>query len=421
MSLQRAANKVMAGTVLAMLSLAFSSAILADIEDREQAKRLHDRLTGTPATTAVLDVMELSIANGNYEDAARYAIDGDMDTNPEPTNPNLGFYNQVLKNWAMPWTNRDFDVFPPLNDYVATVIGMVRDESDFRGLLYENLIYTGNVTPAYSTTSNAHYEALEASGNNLGDLTVLSPSTQTSVTGIDSEGAAGIFTTRAAAKSFFIDGTNRAMFRYTLVNHLCTDLEQLQDASRSSDRIRQDVSRSPGGDSTVFLNNCVTCHSGMDPMAQAFAYYQFEYTDDPETGRLIYTPGFVQGKYLHNEATFSPGYITPNDHWSNYWRLGPNSEKLGWMLPAANSGAIDLALNPEYSEGDGAASLGQELANTEAFASCQVTKAFEAMCLRKPTSTDQAQFDSIVANFKTSNYNMKQTFIETAAYCASSL
>lgn len=418
--LQHAVNKVKSGAIFALFALSFSSSILADMEDREQAKRLHDRLTGTPATTVVLDVMELSIANGSYADAARYAIDGDMDSNPEPTNPNLGFYNQVLKNWAMPWTNRDSDVFPALNDYVATVIGMVRDESDFRGLLYENLIYTGNVTPAYSTTSNAHYEALEGSSNNLGDLSVLTASTQTSVTGIDSEGAAGIFTTRAAAKSFFVDGTNRAMFRYTLVNHLCTDLEQLQDDSQPSDRIRQDVSRSPGGDSTVFLNNCITCHIGMDPMTQAFAYYQFEYTDDPENGRLIYTPGFVQDKYLNNDATFTPGYITPNDHWTNYWRLGPNSEKVGWMLPADNSGSVDLALNPEYSEGDGAASLGRELANTEAFASCQVTKAFEAMCLRSPAISDQTQFNSILANFKT-NYNMKQVFIETAGYCASSL
>ena len=353
--------------------------------------------------------------------AARVAIDGDNDTNtPVPSSPNIGFYNVTLKNWAMPWTNRDFDVFPPLNDYVATVTGVVRDELDFRRVLFDNIIYTGNVTPAYNNSSNAHYEALENSGNNLGDPTVLQQSTQTSVTGIAAAGAAGIFTTRAAAKSFFIDGTNRAMFRFTLVNHLCTDLEQLQDASRPSDRIRQDVSRSPGGDSQVFLNNCVSCHSGMDPMAQAFAYYQYEYTNDPDTGRLVYTPGFVQPKYLINDTTFLPGYVTPNDHWSNYWRLGPNSEKIGWLLPAGNSGGVDLALDPEFSEGDGAASLGQELANTEAFAACQVRKAFQTVCLREPAAAEQNQFNTIVSNFK-SGYNMKNVFAEVAAHCVSSL
>ena len=31
------------------------------------------------------------------------------------------FYDVTLKNFAMPWTNRDQTVFAPLNDYVATV------------------------------------------------------------------------------------------------------------------------------------------------------------------------------------------------------------------------------------------------------------------------------------------------------------
>ena len=68
------------------------------------------------------------------------------------------------------------------------------------------------------------------------------------------------------------------MFRFTMINHLCHDMEQLMDTTRPTDRIRQDVARSPGGDSRIFLNNCVGCHSGMDPMAQAFAYYNFDAT-----------------------------------------------------------------------------------------------------------------------------------------------
>lgn len=383
-------------------------------DDREQAKRIHDRLTGTPPTNTVLDEMVTLIQTDSVEAAALYAIDGDG------SEPNIGFYNVTLKNWAMPWTNRDFDVFQPLNDYVATIIGMVRDERDFREILYADVLYEG--AGGHSPNSNQHYESLESSGANLGDLAVLSPTSQASVTGIDASGAAGIFTSRAAAKSFFILGTNRAMFRFTLVNHLCTDLEQLQDGTRPSDRIRQDVSRSPGGDSTVFLNNCVTCHSGMDPLAQAFANYEYEFTnDDPDTGRLIYTPGFVQDKYHNNDATFKYGYVTPNDHWSNYWRLGPNSEKIGWLNPATNSGSVDLALDPAIAEGDGAATMGQELANTEAFAYCQVKKAFSAVCLREPVEgTDAGFINSTVNSFK-SGYNMKNVFAGVAAYCASDL
>ena len=73
---------------------------------REQAKRIHDRLTGVPPTEAVLDRMEDEISINNDPVAAAFiAIDG-------PNNPNSKyFYNVTLKNFATPWTNRDQDVF----------------------------------------------------------------------------------------------------------------------------------------------------------------------------------------------------------------------------------------------------------------------------------------------------------------------
>src|SRR5690606_20508867 len=130
------------------------------------------------------------------------------------------------------------------------------------------------VTPAYSPVNNDHYVALETDNADL--RVVLEARSQSSLTGIPPHATAGVITSRAASEAFFIAGTNRAMFRFTMLNHLCRDLEQLLDTRLPPDRIRQDVSRSPGGDSSVFLNNCVGCHNGMDPMAQAFAYYNFD-------------------------------------------------------------------------------------------------------------------------------------------------
>jgi hypothetical protein len=210
-------------------------------------------------------------------------------------------------------------------------------------------------------------------------------------------------TTRAAAEAFFVAGTNRAMFRFTLLNHLCNDLEQVKDTTRSPDRIRQDVSRSPGGDSRLFLNNCVGCHAGMDPLAQAFAYYQFNET----SGRLEYTQGSVQPKYFINGETFSPGYITPDDHWDNYWRAGQNS-LLGWD-------------NGQPGSGNGAKSMGEELANSEAFAACQVKKAFRMVCLRDPIDgADRSQLETMTNNFRNGGYRMKPVFAEAAVYCRGS-
>ena len=225
-----------------------------------------------------------------------------------------------------PWTNREQTVFAPLNDYTATVIGMVRDDLPFNEVLSADILYVGGGglgLPAVSASNNDHYEQMETRGVNL--LTGLTRTTQSGVYGTPPAATAGVMTSRAAAQSFFIAGTNRAMFRFTLLNHMCRDLEEVQDTSRPPDRIRQDVSRSPGGDARLFLNNCVGCHSGMDPMAQAFAYYTF----DEAQGRMVYTGGNVQPKYFNNDTTFAFGFRTPDDAWENRWRAGQNS-LLGW-------------------------------------------------------------------------------------------
>ena len=106
------------------------------------------------------------------------------------------------------------------------------------------------------------------------------------------------------------------MFRFTMINYLCNDMPQVMDITRPPDRIRQDVSRSPGGDSRVFLNNCIGCHAAMDPMAQAFAYYNY----DPTALQLVYTPGQTQAKYHINTGNFPYGFVTPDDSWNNRWR-----------------------------------------------------------------------------------------------------
>jgi hypothetical protein len=193
------------------------------------------------------------------------------------------------------------------------------------------------------------------------------------------------------------------MFRFTLLNHLCHDMEQVHDTTRPPDRIRQDVTRSPGGDSSLFLNNCIGCHSGMDPMAQAFAYYDFDETQS----KLVYTQGVVQPKYLINSDNFKPGYITTDDHWENRWRLPGKNTLLGW---AGQDGTIR--------SGNGAKTLGEELANSDAFAQCQATKVFKTVCFRSPS--DQADRDQVTssANGFKSGGNLKRVFAETAAYCA---
>jgi hypothetical protein len=138
----------------------------------------------------------------------------------------------------------------------------------------------------------------------------------------------------------------------------------------------------------------------MDPMAQAFAYYNF----DEVTETMEYTAGSVQSKYFNNDTTFEDGFVTPNDNWDNYWREGQNSV-IGWDPNLPGSGT-------------GAQSLGVELASTQAFAQCQVEKVFKAVCLRPPVDgTDRTQIDTMTTSFVNSNYSLRQVFADSAVYC----
>jgi hypothetical protein len=284
------------GALACLGALLLTANVSAQTLTKDQAKRMYDRIAGVTATDATLS----SMVGMDATQAALNIVTKDP-----------AFYNNTIRNLAMPWTNRDQTVFAPLNDYVATVVGMVRDDVPFNTLLSADLVYIADSAagvPAYSPSNNAMYDAMDAQGVDL--KAHLVSSTQSALTGIPSTATAGVLTTRAAAAAFFINGTNRAMFRFTMMNHLCSDLQTVMDTTRPPDRIRQDVTRSPGGDSSLFLNNCIGCHSGMDPMAQAFAFYNFNNIDPTTidtTGQIVYTAGQVQPKYFINNTNFPYG------------------------------------------------------------------------------------------------------------------
>ena len=372
------------------LALLGGSALAANNPNADQATRMYNRIAGVPPTAAQLTAMMAT-------DSVSAALTATLDP---------AFYNNTIRNMAAPWTNRDQSVFVPLNDYTATVVGMVRDDVPFNTLLSADLIYVGDGSggvPAYSYGSNAMYDAMDA--NNVDLKAHLVQKVQSATTGLPAAAVAGIMTTRGAGSAFFINGTNRAMFRFTMMNHLCNDLQTVMDITRPPDRIRQDVTRSPGGVSTLFLTNCVGCHSGMDPMAQAFAFYNFNNTDPDTadtTGTVVYTAGQTQPKYHINNTNFPQGFNTPDDAWENRWRTGPNAI-LGWNGPSAT--------------GNGAKSLGTELENSTAFDSCQVTRVFKTVCLRAPnTDADITQVGNMITSFQ-NGHKLRQVFAEGAAYC----
>jgi hypothetical protein len=123
----------------------------------EQAVRMHNRLAGVPPSAAVTAQMAALISQNNAQAAAQIAM------------TNSGFYNVTLRNFISPATNRAQSPFVPLNDYTATVIGMIRDNVPFNTVLSADILYIGNVSgaPAYSPSNNNHYQYLDDNGVDL--------------------------------------------------------------------------------------------------------------------------------------------------------------------------------------------------------------------------------------------------------------
>ena len=148
-------------TACGLALLAAQAATPAFAGPTEQAERIYERLAGVQPSPAVLAQMVTAITNqpGQAGLLAAAAIATDPKTAPT-------FYNVVLKNMVMPWTNRNQTVFVPFNDYAATVIGMVRDNVPFNTALSADILYTVNSSglPAVSPANNNHYATAETNG-----------------------------------------------------------------------------------------------------------------------------------------------------------------------------------------------------------------------------------------------------------------
>jgi hypothetical protein len=379
---------------LALLSLLASphAAAQAALSPAQQAVLLHTRLTGVPPSATVLAQMTADLSTGGAGGEAAAAL---ATSQPQ-------FYNVTLRNIFAAESNRDGSVFVPLNDYIVTAIGMVHDDVAYNMALSADILYTLKASglPAPSASNNNHYQTADT--NDVDISANLMKTQQTTAYGYPAAAVAGLITTRAGAIQHFDAGTNRRGYNINIINQTCHAMEQVMDTSLPSDRIRQDVAASPGGDSRVRLQSCVGCHSHMDPMAGAFAYYNFDET----AGSLVYTAGKVQPKYFINATNNPYGYVTVDDSWESRMRTG-------------GADTFIFNFNPNLpGKGNGAASFGAEIAGSGAFATCQVQKAFKAVCLRAPSgANDGNEITKLTNAFTSGGYKFKQVFADAALYC----
>lgn len=333
------------------------------------------------------------------------------------------FLNVTVKNFGLQMSTREETIRLPLNDFTAAIIGVTRDETDARELLYGNFYYrgpdsvNGKTIPSnlYSNflISNSHYE-------NLDDGRIDFGSVLTRVNGqkvvqsfrsdealevlVDNPDPAGVLTSRTWIEAHAVAGTNRRPVEYTFREFLCIPIEQWADATASDIRIGRDVDRFPGGEHVKFQTTCKACHTGMDGFRGAWARWDFR--NNTMIMSLVNGSGAnsttrVMNKMNQNSSVYPGGYVTRDESWVNNAVLGTNATTFGWRGLDGRSPA---------SEGKGVNSFGRLVANSQRFSTCMSKRVFEAVCRKSLGPEDLGVFKAMGTQFEGMNYNLKRLF-----------
>lgn len=408
----------------------------------KKAKKMFELLNGvpTPIFNPRLKEMADLIDENRLFDAAGHAIEDN--NGPDFSNPadttyyNPSFYNITVRDFAAPMSTRDESVNTDMNDFIATVIGNVRDNLSAKDLVSGDYFYMADPSKAAVPSnverdilrSNQHYAALSAGGFNLARVLVKTKQqlfTGTSV--VDNPDPAGLITSRAFMSSHAIAGTNRRMVEYTFRQFECIPIEKWAYAQSSDSWIGRDIDRAPGGSHTKFVQSCRACHSRMDPLRGAFAYYTFsnnfikntlvaphvsafntneDMNMGAVTGLRTGDPGaatlpannyvnYVVKKMNHNDHVYPGGYVMTDNSFNNAAIDTEGAKYFGWRSSLAGKGAHDLGLM---------------LAQSEGFSRCMAKRVFKTLCKRDPASTEDALIRSTATEFENQGYKLKYLF-----------
>jgi hypothetical protein len=473
-----------------LLSLPQSVLGFDRVKARDQGKRLYERLAGVSPSNADLKTMTDKVQSGDVEGAAFFAMQ------------DLNFYKITIKQMFNLLTTRDFNQDKELTDATALAVGLVRDNQSFDQYLYGDIFYSGNdiitnyagltfnvtrnnvatavvatqTSPFVSATNlsrteirqnspdatkvippvsgsngqyedNFHFLDLEAKYLDWPNALQMRKQSDmwplTSNAKVAPEDIAGVISTRQDAAEFFNMGTNRRMFRYTMLSYLCKDMADLHDTSVFDDMVRADVDRKPGGDKFVFDSTCKGCHAGMDGFAAAFSFFDYGLPNQTSISYLTANTNFSFNRTIaatdypafpfnagnmnkqFRQASVFPDGFNPlkmqanGNKWVNRWVTGTNPAQIGWRVPAGMT---------TFASGKGTHQLGQVLAATQAFSACMVDRVFRRVCFRAPTKEESTALSNIQNGFEggfseystqSSNgkYNLKALFAKSSALC----
>jgi hypothetical protein len=404
-----------AGSIFGILS---APKVYAQSED--EVKKLAERITGVklPGDSPLLAQMRVLWNQGNRKAAAQLAIN-------DPR-----FINVTTKLMALKMSTRAETMRTELNDFVATYMGVVRDDLDARQLLMGDFHYRGDMAKvpngslnvlADIVLSNNHYISLDKPNIDLKSVLVrVAKQPMASEAGgapvlMDNPDPAGLLTTRAFLSAHAVAGTNRRPVEYTMREFMCVAMADWSDVGASDARVGRDVDRAPGGDPQKFLTSCKGCHTGMDGFRLAFSKNDFQTSNAYPQGRVINSlmesatfPGFAAGTRTStkmdkapNNLVFPNGYVPVDTNWVNNARGPSNSQLFGWRGNVAG--------------GAGVKSFAEAIANSKRFSLCMVQRVYEGIC-RRPfsISANKSAADAMAAVLENNNYSIKNLAMEVA-------
>lgn len=395
-------------------SASLQSSAVETISPEQQAQDLYRRLAGTTvsANDATYTQMVDFIKSGQRRKAAELAIQ------------TKDFYHITVRDFAGRMATRESNTLAPLSDFIATVIGVTRDNAPATDLLTANYYYRAVGESGVSqdlekdiVTSNKHYELLESLNVNLVNALKKENGqkirTPAGAVGI-LEDAAGLLTSRAYMMAHANQGTNRRMIEYAFKNFLCVNIEEWASTTNADDFIGRDIGRHPIAE---YNNKCKGCHTGMDGMRPATAHFDYEMLDETANlGYLKYKYSFptdpdpvdaaltvpvpsdqqlIPSKFRRGSSIYQYGYVVKNNQWRNY----ASTTSFGWNTETAGQGMNDL---------------GQMIAFSDGFPRCMAKRVFSAVCKYELGGADAALINKLAVDFKYKGYSLKELFLDVA-------
>lgn len=405
----------------------------ADAKFRKRAMLIYNRLAGVkvPTTSDIINQMIPFVKSGAVVEAAELVTH-------EPT-----FYNVTVRDFAARISNREKTINVPLNDFIATIVGVVRDNLSAQTLLTEDMVYVGNTQNPVNLPvpndltddhimSNNHYEAIDKGKYDLAKALIrtnqkIYSSKDKAVRSLGDD-AAGLFTTRQWQAAHSIAGTQRRPVQMAFEDFLCSPLEKIADASGPDDVVGADIDRFPGGSHGKYTSTCRGCHTIMDGFRPAFSKWTFSKNFAKHAD---FTARFVKANANDDENNSLGMEMNPigftvkvnknTDVYKDACRVSDTGtqtpDSIGCLIKSekwvnnANRGANALRFKFTRTEGKSLRDFGRMIVESPKFASCMAERVFKSVCNRAPQLLDMKLIESAANEFsKSQGYSLKYLF-----------